>query len=128
MYTDAEALNILLSTKTSVKPVTIDGVQIVRVFDDLTGQMIHESKGESSDHNAFKWLVDNRGGKARVIGDDEAKDIRLTEVENALAETNARLAAVAAASQPVTEPSDKAVKPRRGKRAAEPDPAFTSDQ
>lgn len=121
MYTETEALNILLSSKVSMKPVLIDGKSVVRLFDQ-DGNMIHETKGDGSDVSALKWLVENKGAKSRVIGDDEAKDIRLTEVESQLAATNARLEAIVAASQPATE--TEADKPRRGKRAAQPDPAF----
>lgn len=121
MYTENEALNILLSSKCSMKPVTVDGKNIVRLFDQ-DGNMIHETKGDASDVSALKWLVDNKGAKSRVIGDDEAKDIRLTEVESQLAATNARLEAIVTASQPAVEPEVKTQK--RGKRAAEPDPVL----
>ncbi len=124
MYTETEALNILLSSKCSMKPVLIDGKNVVRLFDH-DDKMIHEIKGDGSDQEALKWLVENRGAKSRVIGDDEAKDIRLSEVESQLAATNARLEAIVAASQPA--PETEAEKPRRGKRAAQPDPVLTDD-
>lgn len=125
MYTENEALNILLSSKASMKPVFIDGKAIVRLFDQ-DDNMIHETKGDGADQSALKWLVDHKGAKSRVIGDDEAKDNRLTEVEQQLAATNERLAAIVAASQPAT-PAEEKPAARRGRRAAEPDPALTDE-
>lgn len=127
MYSENEALNILLSSGCSMKPVLLDGKNVVRLFNEK-GEMVHETKGDSSDQSALKWLVENKGAKSRVIGDEEAKDIRLTEVEEQLAATNERLAAIVAASQPATENAEESPKPRRGKRSAEPDPALTDDR
>lgn len=122
MFTDNEALNILLSTKTSLKPIQLDNKQIIRIFDDITGKMIHETTGNDADQSALEWLVTERNGITRVIGDTEAKDNRLSEVEAKLAATTARLDAIVTAQQPAPAETPK---PRRGSRAAQPDPALT---
>lgn len=73
------------------------------------------------------WIVKNRGGLTDVLTDDQARDAKVSEMQAQLDATNERLAAIVAASQPATENAEETPKPRRGRRAAEPDPVRTAD-
>lgn len=104
----------------------------IKVYDDLTKTLLHtilkQPSLETGKQAAADWLVKNRGGLTDVLSDDQARDAKVSEMQAQLDATNERLNAVLAASQPATENAEGSPKPRRGKRAAEPDPVRTSDE
>lgn len=104
----------------------------IKVYDDLTKTILHtiykQPSIETAKQAAAEWLVKNKGGLTDVLSDDQARDAKVNEMQAQLDATNERLAAIVAATQPATENAEEAPAPRRGKRAAQPDPVRTSDE
>ncbi|HYD00936.1 MAG TPA: hypothetical protein VEB22_06885 [Phycisphaerales bacterium] len=134
MFNDNEALTILQTGKVSLKPINSvkpDGgiVQVIRIFCDVTGDVLHECKGAGVDQEALQWIVANRKAVSYVASDDEKDKQRVSELEKKLADTNERLDQIVRATAPAPEPDKpEAARPRRGVRAGEPSPELAASK